>query len=717
LSEDVNSSESTEEEKEPVPQLKFSHNVIEHLGIKLYRNKSGNVLAELLANSWDADATTVDVTIDATGGDDNNGRILMADNGHGMSYAHIRDHYLIVGKPKRRKPSDRSPGGRRPMGRKGLGKLAPFGISSHVNVITISKNILCWFSLDLEQILKEGANGSYPPVFHAQEIDVSDDIDTDDNYLSQKINAFKDGLETDEDGFKSGTLICMGGLVFNQLPTEKEVISELGSRFTVVLLRDDFTVNVNGTTITEAAALPKFELRIPADGFSEEDVGGKPVKFWAGFVGSAEWSSDEAGVGVFTHGKIAQVRPYFFNKKGKEVMQRYLYAVVSADWIDEQDSDLISTDRTSIDWSDPQLKPLYEWGQKKVSSWITQYETFRKDKQDQEVFDQARILRQDRKINNYTESENRQIDSLVSEATRQIGKSKAAASTREELLIAVSKAWINQPTRNLIKDLWGNLLTKDATPESLNAVVSELSKHSVPEAMGLAMTFSQRAYALSVLYELVHKRSETNLQKLVTEFPWILQPRGDLLTADRTLKSTIDAAAKALDEKAAPRIGSLIKGMTDNQRADFVFLTDPSQKHIQIIELKKPTHTLTSEEERQLTDYIQFVALYYSSAIVTGVLIGNPGAAPNRYDPDSKKIVVKSWDEVLGECRASYVELLASMIEIADIQGGDTRMEIIKEIGGKQTWELLDKLAETDEDLKSLMKSLGDSTGATGLLI
>lgn len=36
--------------------LEFDHNVIEHLGIRLYQNKIVNVIAELVANCWDADA-------------------------------------------------------------------------------------------------------------------------------------------------------------------------------------------------------------------------------------------------------------------------------------------------------------------------------------------------------------------------------------------------------------------------------------------------------------------------------------------------------------------------------------------------------------------------------------------------------------------------------------------------------------------------------------
>lgn len=38
------------------PSMKISHNVIEHLGLKLYQNKPTNVIAELISNAWDANA-------------------------------------------------------------------------------------------------------------------------------------------------------------------------------------------------------------------------------------------------------------------------------------------------------------------------------------------------------------------------------------------------------------------------------------------------------------------------------------------------------------------------------------------------------------------------------------------------------------------------------------------------------------------------------------
>src|SRR5678816_2014741 len=62
--------------------LTYSHNIVEHLGLKLYQNKPTNVIAELISNSWDADATEARVNI-ATESDPR--WIAVHDNGHGMT--------------------------------------------------------------------------------------------------------------------------------------------------------------------------------------------------------------------------------------------------------------------------------------------------------------------------------------------------------------------------------------------------------------------------------------------------------------------------------------------------------------------------------------------------------------------------------------------------------------------------------------------------------
>lgn len=678
------------------PVLEFDHNVIEHLGIRLYQNKPGNVLAEVVANSWDADAKAVHIGTSPDGSPAEDRFISVADDGIGMDLETIKSRYLVIGKPKRSGPKMRSPGGRRPMGRKGIGKLAPFGVARTVDVATVANGMLNWFSLDLDGLLDAGTRGvAYPPRFKALEVSIDQLLPSS---TPQDVVDFIERIRASTS--RSGTLVRMSNLTSNSDLGDAEIENSLVKKFTVILARDDFQVIINETPFDQERATPEFELRIPSTGYLTESVAGNEVRCWVGFVKSADWSSDQAGVAVYAHGKSAQDRPFFFGAKGKEIFQRYMYGVVEADWIDELDQDLVSTDRSSLDWAHADSAELLEWGRKKVGLWLADYDRHRANNHLRKVKDRASERRQKAEVLTYSSTENDQIDNLVAEATRELGKNQDDVA--DQLLEAVSMAWVNLPSRTLIKNLWAELEGSDDGSDAFLKITGKLHEHSVPESMGLAVTFAQRAYALSLLTKLVHQRSEVDLQELIEEFPWILQPRGDLLTSDRHLKTTIEHAA--LTDEKADRAGRLIKGISDKERADFVFLTDPSQKVIQIVELKAPAIELTSEHDRQLRDYLDFTKAFHPSAKLTGLLVGNPGNPP--IETDDRRVTIRGWDEIILECRATYVQLLASMLERADPDPADARVQLVREFGGAPVWDLLKKMAETDKSLGELMGRL-----------
>lgn len=219
-------------------ELRYSHNIIEHLGLKLYQNKPTNVLAELVSNSWDADAEKVWVDI-------TNDTICVSDNGIGMSREELANNYLIIGKKKRTLSNitELTAKKRKLMGRKGIGKLAPFGIAQKVSLVTISKETgLCyWIELDLAQLM----------------LDEESDPNTHKEF-NYKPNIICDGLKKtstpshkDESGAvrkfldridESGTLIIMQKLSLKKQIPQDKLLQSIGQRFTVTLLRDEFSV-------------------------------------------------------------------------------------------------------------------------------------------------------------------------------------------------------------------------------------------------------------------------------------------------------------------------------------------------------------------------------------------------------------------------------------------------------------------------------------------
>ena len=111
-------------------RMSISLNVLNHLGLHLYSNTPA-VLSEVIANAWDADATTVNVNFDLDAK-----TITITDDGHGMDLNDINQKYLYVGFKKREGGHVQTPSGRLPMGRKGIGKLSLFSIANQFEVFS-----------------------------------------------------------------------------------------------------------------------------------------------------------------------------------------------------------------------------------------------------------------------------------------------------------------------------------------------------------------------------------------------------------------------------------------------------------------------------------------------------------------------------------------------------------------------------------------------------
>lgn len=130
-------------------KMSLSLNVLNHLGINLYSNIPA-VLSEIVANSWDADADNVRITISSD-------EIIIEDDGCGMGLEDINNKFLYVGYQKRESSKVSEKYKRKYMGRKGIGKLSMFSIAREIDII--SKKIHadgnvenCAFRMDIDKI-------------------------------------------------------------------------------------------------------------------------------------------------------------------------------------------------------------------------------------------------------------------------------------------------------------------------------------------------------------------------------------------------------------------------------------------------------------------------------------------------------------------------------------------------------------------------------------
>ena len=140
-------------------QLNVDPRILELLGPNLYTNIY-YVLAELIANAYDADAKNVYIIA-------NKDDIRVEDDGHGMSYesGDIAKYLNVAGVSRITEDESFSKSGtRRKMGRKGVGKLAALSVSENVDIMTVALGEKSGFVLarrpEVGNKLKEIAEGN-----------------------------------------------------------------------------------------------------------------------------------------------------------------------------------------------------------------------------------------------------------------------------------------------------------------------------------------------------------------------------------------------------------------------------------------------------------------------------------------------------------------------------------------------------------------------------
>lgn len=114
-------------------EMTVDMSVLESLGINLYSNAAA-VISEMVANAWDADANQVAIEWRTS-----SGKVIIADDGTGMTPKQINERFLVAGYQKRIKEGKFSKKFARPfMGRKGIGKLSVFSIANTAYIYSVT---------------------------------------------------------------------------------------------------------------------------------------------------------------------------------------------------------------------------------------------------------------------------------------------------------------------------------------------------------------------------------------------------------------------------------------------------------------------------------------------------------------------------------------------------------------------------------------------------
>lgn len=317
--------------------MTFDPMTIEHLGVRMYSTLPP-VMAELIANSADADASHVTIRLDDAKAEK---EIIVKDDGEGMSFAELNEKFLRIGRNRREdEKKDVTTKGRKVIGKKGLGKLSFFGIAREIEVATRKGGLENVFVMHWEEIKKAGLERKdYAPT------QVRKDVACDPK--------------------AHGTIITLRGI-------QREgdfVPANLAISLSKIFIVDpSFSISIehNGDTPVSVENSQKYESLdkeiewdVPADigdavdFLKEKGITGhliatkKPIPP----------NTNMRGITLFSRKKLVN-NPEYFSDSTSSHFFSYLTGWLEVDFIDDLPEDVIATDRQSLNWGHPAMTEL-----------------------------------------------------------------------------------------------------------------------------------------------------------------------------------------------------------------------------------------------------------------------------------------------------------------------------------------------------------------------
>ena len=646
--------------------MNISLNVLNHLGINLYSN-TPSVIAEVIANAWDADATEVRVIFDKLGNS-----ITISDNGCGMDEEDINEKYLLIGYRRRDGVDGLTPlKNRKPMGRKGIGKLSLFSIADRIYVYSKKNQNNSALVMDANAIKKiinqEGINAETKK-YHPEVIDFHEDILRNTGGTVIKITELKKQL--------------------SQM-TENGLIKRLARRFSVIGGAEDFKILVNGKQITYADRgyfhKARFLFQYGKEDFSvhckklDEYENGDPYSFSRsykfdeegnlddagcyeikGWIGVAHHSNDLDGVGddddnlnsivVVVRGKVAQEDVLHQFRKGG-LITKFIYGEIQADFLDDDsETDIATSSRQKIMEDAPRYIALKKFIGKELD-YIWKETNKLKAKKGVE-----KALKSHPKIQEwYNELKSpmkKQADTLFG-TIEQINVDEKDKST---LYVSGILAFEKMKMDNTLDKL------NQTEPGHLEAMLSVFGEVDDIEAAHYYEIVNGRLQVIEKLNNLnAINEKEKAIQKYIFEHLWLLDPAWERATSEAYMEKGIQSVIKNENKEVK------------NMRVDIQY-KKVAGSHV-IIELKRSSVKVKKTEiEEQIKKYIKATKeklqqLGKHDELIEGICIvgkmpdGWDNNETRKNDIDSLKphgIKVLTYDELIDNAYSAYSKFIVA---------------------------------------------------------
>jgi uncharacterized protein (TIGR02391 family) len=354
--------------EEQVLRMSFDPLTIEHLGVKMY-SRLPSAVAELIANSYDADAKKVEVKLYNIGDER---KIEISDDGVGMDFDEINEKFLRIGRNRRKAGSDRSPSGKRKVtGKKGLGKLALFGIGDVIEVKTIKQHSgkKTTFVMNWDNLIST-RGGDYQPSHKDEECDIALHGTT---IVLKKLRR--------KSPFNKKAFAVSLSKLFNFFDADFECWVNLDNDAAVKVTNELKYENIRGQFEWD---FPEFLARVESEYGQKQEIRGRVI--------STEKPRKPGlrGITLFANGRLVN-EPEFFGAAESSHVFSYLTGWLDVDFIDDKEEDVISTNRRSLNWDLPETAALRELLARSLRSIETDWSTKRKKKRKKQIRQQAQI--------------------------------------------------------------------------------------------------------------------------------------------------------------------------------------------------------------------------------------------------------------------------------------------------------------------------------------
>ena len=627
----------------PQYEMILSLNVLRHLGFGLYSNIAA-VLSEVVANSWDADAEHVWISIDSNGG-----KVTIEDDGHGMTIEDANQKYLVVGF-ERRKTEGSTPTLNRPvMGRKGIGKLSLFSIARTVEVHSVRNGEKHGFIMDsnvIEELIKDGQEAHYRP----------------------------DAVEPDTIELEHGTRIILSNMKRQLQWTGSPLRRRLARRFTVIGTQHRFEIELDGKPVTVEDREYQDKLQyiwtfgdrgIESDAaaknleHSEErsgDISAHPQLAIDGWIGTAfnsgqlrDSDTNESinKIVVMVRGKLAQEDILEeFGEGG--LYTKYIFGEIHANFLDLDDQeDIATTSRQTLIEEDPRYQAL----KAKLLSELKYIQSRWTELRNQQGRDKALAFPQIKEWFGQLDLDHRKAAERLFGRINQLPIDDE--NQKRQLFVSGVLAFESLKLRNMLYRL------DEVSTENLEVLSEVFIQLDDLEASAYYQIAKDRLEVIRKLTGLVDENAkERALQEHLYKHLWMLDPSWERATHTELMERRIVDALQGVYDSLTQ----------EQKRARLdIYYSTTGNRHV-IIELKRADRVLSS------SDLYDQISKYYGAA--EKVLVST-----NRGNEPLEVVCVvgrrlRDWDESpTGESRSrdsfkalnarvvSYDELINNALE------------------------------------------------------